>query len=105
MVARIAVYGLYRVRVMAPVRQRFWHRRKDGIRQRYWHKVMKPKWEVRKGRYEFSGRGKELYRAVKIAKHRPPRGYQNTSAREFIENPELFSEEGGVWIQSEVESM
>ena len=103
---RISVYGRYRVKVKARVKQRFWKRRIDGIKQRYWKYANRTKWEVRKGRYEFTGSGRELFRAVKIAKgkNNPPRGFVEVSAGEYVENPGLYIEEDAEWLESDEES-
>jgi hypothetical protein len=70
---KIAVYGVYEVRV--PIRQRFWKVRKDGIKQRYWKNTKKTKKVTKKGRYEFEGKGKDLYKAVVEAQHLTPKGF------------------------------
>ncbi len=58
---------------------------------------------VKKGRYEFHGRGKDLYRAVREAQHTMPRDYIDISAEEFLEHPEEYGVEGE-WIESTVAS-
>ena len=101
MVKEIAVYGTYRARV--PVKQRFWKRRKDGVRQRYWKKTKSTEKAELSGRYEFTGSGKDLYKAVVKAHDTVPKGYVNVSAEEFLKNPEKYGNEGS-WIAREVES-
>jgi len=101
MVKKIAVYGAYVT--YEPVWQRYWHRRKDGVRQRYWHKTTRMKKVVKKGRYEFSGKGRDLYRAVIEAKHRVPKDFVEVSAEDYLEDPERYGTEGS-WIESEVVS-
>jgi hypothetical protein len=101
MVKKIAVYGAHEV--LEPVRQRYWHVRKDGIRQRYWHKTTRMKKVVKKGRYEFHGSGKELYKAVIESQKIMPKGYIDISAKEFLDNPQKYGQEG-TWIELEVES-
>ena len=97
----IAVYGAFVT--YEPVWQRYWHRRKDGIKQRYWHKTSRMKKVERTGRYEFHGPGKELFRSVIEAIHRPPRGYVEVSTEEFLRAPEEYSQEG-YWIEREIVS-
>ena len=101
MVKKIAVYGAYVT--SEPVRQRYWHKRKDGIRQRYWHKTTRMKKVVKKGRYEFRGKGRDLYRAVIEAHHTMPDGYVDVFAEEFLKHPEEYGSEG-YWIESTVVS-
>lgn len=98
---RIAVYGSYEAKV--PVRQRYWIRRVDGIRQRYWEKTTRTRTSETSGRYEFSGSGKDLYKAVVLAHQYMPDGFVSVSAERFIENPEDYGFEGE-WIDKEVES-
>ena len=59
---KIAVYGNYEAKVQT--KQRYWIKRKDGIKQRYWKKTKHLKKETMSGRFEFSGKGKDLYKAV-----------------------------------------
>jgi hypothetical protein len=98
---RIAVYGSFEAQV--PVRQRYWKKRKDGVRQRYWKTTKKNKMAEAKGRFEFEGKGRDLYKAVIVAHHVIPKGYVKVDAEKFLENPEDYSSEG-VWIKKEIES-
>lgn len=95
------MYGSYKAKT--PVRQRFWIKRKDGIRQRYWKKTARTKTVEMKGRYEFSGKGKDLYKAVIEAHKIVPKGFVDVSAEEFLRHPERYGFEGS-WIEREVES-
>lgn len=54
------------------------------------------------GRYEFYGRGKDLYKAVVKALKVVPKGFVTVSAKEFVEHPERYGLEGEV--EREVES-
>lgn len=101
MVKKIAVYGSYEAKV--PFKQRYWKKRKDGIRQRYWKLTARKKTVERKGRYEFSGKGKDLYKAVAKAQSIMPKGYVDVSAVEFLMNPEKYGSEGS-WIAKDVVS-
>ena len=93
MVKRIAVYGAYEAKV--PVRQRYWKRRKDGIKQRYWKKTKRMKKAVRSdARYEFRGKGRDLYKAVILAHRYMPKGFVEVSAKRFLERPEEYGFEG-----------
>jgi hypothetical protein len=56
-----------------------------------------------KGRYEFHGRGKDLYKAVLKAHEIMPKGFVDVSAEEFLKHPEKYGSEGE-WIDREVES-
>jgi len=58
---------------------------------------------VEKGRYEFHGTGKQLYKAIVRAHHVMPKGYVDVSAEEFLKQPETYGYEGE-WIEREVES-
>ena len=103
---RISVYGRYRVKVKARVKQRFWKRRIDGIKQRYWKYANRTKWEIRTGRYEFTGSGRELFKAVAIAREKtnPPKGFVEVAAKVYIRNPELYIEEDAEWLETDEES-
>jgi len=101
MVKKIAVYGSYETTV--PVRQRYWVRRKDGILQRYWKKTRRLKKVEASGRYEFFGKGKDLYKAVIKAHQFMPKGFVTVSAERFLRNPGRYGFEGE-WVEREVES-
>lgn len=103
MVKRLAVYGDYETTKIRMMKQRVWTLRRDGIRQHYW------KWtKVRvivedSGRYEFTGTGRDLQRAVILAQRYMPRGYVEVDARDFIEDPEEYGVLGE-WVWREAES-
>ena len=101
MVKKIAVYGSYEAKVF--VKQRYWKKRKDGIKQRYWKKTKRMKKVEASGRYEFYGKGKDLYKAVVKAHQYMPKGFVTVSAEKFVENPEKYGFEGE-WVEREVES-
>lgn len=101
MVKKIAVYGSYEAKV--PSKQRYWIRRRDGIRQRYWKRTRREKLVESKGRYEFHGKGRDLYKAVIQALRIVPKGFVDVSAEEFLKHPEKYGFEGS-WIDREVES-
>ena len=101
MTKKIAIYGSYEAHV--PVRQRYWKKRIDGIVQRYWKKTTRTKKELVKGRYEFSGNGKDLYKALVKAQEIVPKGYIDVSAQMFLSNPTKYGYEG-VWVDREVTS-
>ena len=86
-----------------PVRQRYWKKRKDGISQRYWKKTKNTKVVVSDGRYEFYGRGRDLYRAVILAHRYMPKGFVTVSASKFVGDPEKYGFEGR-WIEREIDS-
>jgi len=109
-VKKIAIYGAYMT--YEPVRQRYWkwayHRTgpKAGekwYKKRVWKKTSRMKKVVGKGRYEFHGRGKDLFSAVVEAHHTMPRGYVDVPAEEFLKHPEEYGVEG-YWIDKEVVS-
>jgi len=59
---------------------------------------------VYRGRYEFTGSGKDLQRAVILALRVVPRSrFVNAPARLFLMNPSRFGRPG-VWIDKEVDS-
>jgi hypothetical protein len=101
LVKKIAVYGTVEAKV--PVRQRFWKRRRDGVKQRYWKKTRSTKKTAMSARYEFHGKGKDLYEAVRKAHELVPKGFVNVSAEKFLKNPERYGSEGS-WIDKEIES-
>jgi hypothetical protein len=100
MVKKIAVYGSYEAKVR--VKQRYWKMRKDGIKQRYWKKTKRTKTIEQSGRYEFYGKGRELYKATIKAHQFMPKGFVHVSAKKFLENPEKYGLEGE-WIEKEIE--
>jgi hypothetical protein len=55
------------------------------------------------GRYEFSGSGKDLYKAIVKANDIVPKGYVKVSAKAFLKNPYKYGFEGS-WIDRQVES-
>lgn len=101
MVKKIAVYGSYEIKI--PVRQRYWKKRKDGIRQRYWKKTKRMKTVEMSGRYEFRGKGKDLYKAVVKAHRFMPKGFVDVSAEKFLQHPEKYGVEGE-WVEKEIVS-
>jgi len=101
MVKKIAVYGSFEVKV--PVRQRYWKRRRDGVLQRYWKKTQRMKKVTMSGRYEFHGKGRDLYKAVVKAHQLMPKGFVDVSVEKFLEHPERYGTEGE-WVEREVES-
>ena len=101
MVKKIAVYGSYEAKV--PAKQRYWVRRRDGVRQRYRKKTRRLKTVVMSGRYEFSGRGRDLYEAVVRAHRFMPKGFVDVSAEEFLKHSEDYGYEGS-WIDRDIES-
>lgn len=121
MVKEIAVYGTYETKEKVRqrywkrkvVRQRYWKRRVDGVKQRYWRKTeVKQRYRkktsrlmkaVKKGRYEFHGKGKDLFKAVIKAHTILPKGYIHVPAQTFLEKPEKYGVEGE-WIEREIES-
>jgi len=101
MAKKIAVYGSYEAKVH--VKQRYWKKRIDGVKQRYWKKTKRTKKVEASGRYEFYGKGKDLYKATVKAHRFMPKGFVSVSAEKFLENPEKYGLEGE-WIEREVES-
>jgi hypothetical protein len=122
--SEVHVYGEFqtkervRQRYYKKIRKRVLKRRKDGVKQHYWINVRQRFWKVtkrtkkvvREGRFNFSGKGRDLWEAVRAAKHHVPKGkrgakrvYIDAPAKEFLENPDKFSEEGD-WIWWKIES-
>ena len=77
--------------------------RADGVRQRYWKQTKRKKTVEASGRYEFSGKGKDLYKAVVKALKIVPKGLVTLSAEKFVEQPEQYGCLGE-WIDREIES-
>jgi len=107
---KIAVYGTYEAKI--PVRQRYrkwiYHRKgpKAGqkwYKRRVWKKTTRTKKVVMSGRYEFHGKGRDLYRAIVKALTIVPKGYIIVSAEKFLLRPMKYGYEGK-WIDREVES-
>lgn len=55
------------------------------------------------GRYEFHGKGRDLYRAVVKAHRLVPKGFMDVSVEKFLKHPEWYGFEGE-WIEKEVAS-
>lgn len=102
MTREIAVYGVYRKTVF-PRRERRLVTRLDGIKQHYWYGAKKPRLsgKIYRGRYEFHGEGRDLYKAVVNAHQVMPRGHISVSARRFNANPERYGVKGR-WVKYEV---
>jgi len=113
---KIAIYGVYETKARVPVPQRYLKKRRAysymrkgkqikvaAGKQRYWRKVMRTKKVEAKGRYEFTGRGKDLYKAIAKAHTYMPRDYVEVPAKEFLEKPEEYGVRGE-WVDREVES-
>ena len=99
----VAMYGKYATEKWVRAKQPVYIRRRDGVIQRYWMwKEVKIITEE-SGRYEFYGRGRDLYEAIRIAHHYPPNKFVEVDAREFIRNPRKFSVDG-VWVSYDIES-
>ena len=97
------MYGAFQVEKVIRDKQRVWILRRDGINQGY-HKWTYIRVVIEeRGRYEFYGRGRDLYRAIRLATKHPPNGYVDVDARDFIENPQEYSV-SGEWIWYEIES-
>jgi hypothetical protein len=98
---KIAIYGSYVAKV--PVRQRYWIKRADGVFQRYWKQTKRMRAADMSGRYEFWGKGKNLYQAVVNAHRYVPKRFVNVSAEKFVEHPEHYGYQGK-WIERQIES-
>ena len=109
----VAVYGTYKTKV--PMKQRYWkwvyHRKGEKAGQRWYKRRFwvfpknRFKTVIRKGRYEFSGDGKALYKAIVTAtEYVPNKSHVVVSALDFIENPEDYGDNEGDWIDFDVES-
>jgi len=110
MVKKIAVYGSFEVKVHVRQRYEKWcYHRKGKLKGEKWYKARR--WKKTKamkkvedaGRYEFHGKGKDLYRAIVKAHKFMPKGYVTVSAEKFLEHPDRYGFEGE-WIEREVES-
>lgn len=97
------MYGAYETEKIVRMKQRVWILRMDGIMQRYWKWTYVRIVTEQRGRYEFYGRGRDLYEAIRIATKHPPNGYVDVEALDFIENPHEYCV-SGKWIWYEIES-
>ena len=86
----VAMYGAYQTEKVIRKKVPVYTWRRDGIIQRYhkWTRIRVIAEE--KGRYEFYGRGRDLYQAIRIATEHPPNGYVDVKALDFIENPHEY---------------
>ncbi len=107
----VSVYGAFEV--MVPVWQRYWkwayHRTGPKVGEKWYKrrfriKTKRMKKEIRTdGRYEFTGSGRDLYRAIIEARRRVPFDYIEVEAKEFLEHPEKYGEVGE-WVEWQVVS-
>ena len=104
---KIAVYGTYEAKI--PVRQRYWkwiyHRKgsKAGqkwYKKRVWKKTKRMRKAVMSGRYEFHGRGRDLYKAVILAQRYMPKGFK-VAQYELLNKPKPKSVCSQATIQSD----
>ena len=97
------------------MKQRYWkwvYHRKGKKKGQRWYKRRfwifpkgRTKTVIRKGRYEFSGEGKALYKAIVTAtEYVPKKSHVVVSALDFIENPEDYGDEEGEWLNFDVTS-
>jgi hypothetical protein len=109
-VKKIAVYGTYVAKV--PVRQSYhkwiYHRKgseagKKWYKRRVWKTTKRMKKMVMSGRYEFYGKGIDLYKAIMKALNVVPKGFIVVSAEIFLRDPMKYGYEG-MWIDREVVS-
>jgi len=107
---KIAVYGSYVAKV--PVRQRYlkwvYHRKgsqagKKWYKRHVWKTTTRTKKVVMSGRYEFHGKGRDLYKALLKALNIVPKGFVDVSAEMYLRDPMRYGYEGK-WIDREVES-
>ena len=109
----VAIYGPFVMIERASYRQRYWkwayHRTgpKTGERwykRRVWRTISQRE-RRGKGRFELHGTGRDLLRAIVDIKNTPrvPSGYVRVSARDFLQDPEEYSQEG-YWIDIEIVS-
>ncbi len=71
-------------------------------RQRYLKNTKQTKKVEKSRRYEFSGSGKDLYKAIVKAHDVVPRGFVRVSAEKFLKHPERYGTVGD-WVDREVE--
>ena len=101
MTKKIAIYGSYVAKV--PIRQRYWkwiyHRKgakagKRWYKRRVWKTTSRMKKVVLSVRYEFYGKGKDLYKAILKALRVMPKGFVDVSAEMFLVDPMRYGYEG-----------
>ena len=97
------MYGAYQTEKVVRKKVPVYTWRRDGVIQRYWKWTYIQVVAEERGRYEFSGRGRDLYHAIRIATKHPPNGYVDVDALDFIENPREYSV-SGEWIWYEIAS-
>ena len=97
------MYGTYQTEKVVRKKVPVYTWRRDGVIQRYhkWTYIRVVAEE--RGRYEFSGKGRDLFHAIRIATKHPPNGYVDVEATDFIENPREYSV-SGEWIWYEIAS-
>ena len=99
----VAMYGAYQTERVVRTKQDVWILRRDGINQRYWKWINIRIVTEARGRYEFYGKERDLYHAIRMATKHPPDGYVDVEARDFMENPYDYCV-SGEWIWYEIES-
>ena len=112
MVKSVALYGTFTKKV--PMKQRYWkwvyHRKGSKAGQRWYKKRFwvypkgRTKTVVLKGRFEFYGHGRSLFKAIKIALNYVPKSKKVVvSAQDFLDYPLEYGD-FGTWIDYDVES-
>ena len=100
MAKRIARYGKAKEKIL--IKQRYWHKRKDGIWQRYWHKTKRTKTVVKSKRWEIYGKPRDLYKsAVLTYRLIPYKDFTTISAEKLLAEPEKYGYEGE-WVETDV---
>ena len=99
----VAMYGTYQTEKVVRKKVPVYTWRRDGVIQRYWKWTYIRVVAEQRGRYEFTGRGRDLFNAIRIAMKNPPNGFVDVDAREFIENPSDYSV-SGEWIDYVIDS-
>ena len=99
----VAMYGTYQTEKVIRRKVPVYTWRRDGVIQRYhkWTYIRVVAEE--RGRYEFSGKGRDLFRAIIIAMKHPPNGFVDVDASDFIANPREYSV-SGEWIDYVIDS-
>lgn len=117
----ISVYGIKYTKVKRTYKQRYWIKiesyvRKDGVevkshKKRVWKKVIRRQIVRKPARFDISGSGNDIYRALgRVLSKREPlvpkERHVEVEAREFLEHPWDYAEVGE-WttIKPSIESL
>ena len=93
----ISIYGTKTITKQHTYKQRYWKTRKDGVKQRYWKKVTRKQRYHASTRFDISGTGKDIKKAITQVLKRPlvpKERFVEVEAKDLARDYSKFAEEG-----------